>query len=198
MLARLKRASRARRALVWALVALFALAPAIGMASASPAGAFSRVFLHIHEHADNGRLHQGHHHLDLAGHHHDEGAHTHHDDAPALHVHHGGPAGRPGSGTGNGAVPPRRQACHSTRRGDARCAAGASSSTADLPVLALTICMAGRRAVGHLLLADRTSRSPTSARTSGTCSGRRPWRAGSPSPTWSPPGASRRRSPSTP
>lgn len=93
MLARLKRASRACGALVWALAALFALAPAIGMASAAPAGAFSRVFLHIHVHADDGHLHQGHHQRDLAGHHHDEGRNTHHDDASDpgqshLHVHH--------------------------------------------------------------------------------------------------------------
>jgi hypothetical protein len=93
MLARLKKASRACRALVWALVALFALAPAISMASAAPAGAFSRLFLHVHEHADDGHVHHGHHHRDHADHHHDDGGQTRHDGASGsgqshLHIHH--------------------------------------------------------------------------------------------------------------
>jgi hypothetical protein len=94
MLARLKGASRACRALVWALVVLFALAPAVGMASAAPAGAFSRAFLHIHEHADEGHVHHGHHH-EHGDRHYGDGDHSHHDgaagDDPAqsrLHVHH--------------------------------------------------------------------------------------------------------------
>jgi hypothetical protein len=92
MLARLKKGTRACRALVWALVALFALAPAVGMAYAAPAGAFSRLFLHIHVHADDGHVHHGHHH-EHGDHHHDDGDHSHHDDASdpgqsRLHIHH--------------------------------------------------------------------------------------------------------------
>ena len=50
MLARLKRAGRSCVALIWAMAALFALAPAVSMAFAAPVGAFSRVLLHVHGH----------------------------------------------------------------------------------------------------------------------------------------------------
>ena len=44
MLAQLKRANRRSIAFVWAMAVMFAIAPALSMAFASPVGAFSRSF----------------------------------------------------------------------------------------------------------------------------------------------------------
>ena len=60
MLTRMKRASRRSIALIWAMVGLFALAPALSMAFAAPVGAFSRSL--VHTHADDEPGHGHHHH----------------------------------------------------------------------------------------------------------------------------------------
>ena len=76
MLARLKRASRRSIAFVWAMSAMFAMAPALSMALASPVGAFSRSFIHVHADDEPGHVHHGHHH-----HHHD---HDHDGDQAII------------------------------------------------------------------------------------------------------------------
>ena len=94
MLARLKRVSGRGGALIWAMAVVFALAPAISMACATPAGAFSRVLLHLHDYDEPGHVHHGHHHD-----HDQDGGHHHHDDGTddgqhdnqgqhRLHIHH--------------------------------------------------------------------------------------------------------------
>ncbi len=96
MLARLRRAGRGCVALVWAVAAVFALAPTVSMAFAAPIGEFSRFLVHAHEHGDEDHTHHGHHHH---GHHHDDQVGHHHHDGPdddgqnsdqgqpRLHVH---------------------------------------------------------------------------------------------------------------
>jgi hypothetical protein len=99
MLARLKRASRRSIALIWAMAALFALAPGMSMALAHPVGAFSRSFMHVHAGDEPGHMHHGHyHHHHLGNDHHDGADHHHHDGTDngfdqdngnqRLHVHH--------------------------------------------------------------------------------------------------------------
>lgn len=90
MLARLRRAGRRYAALVWGLVLLFAIAPAVSTAFATPVGAFSRVLVHSHEHSDEEHFHHGHHHRhDGHHHHHDDATHDGHDDQGqhGMHVH---------------------------------------------------------------------------------------------------------------
>ena len=84
MLTPLKRASRGWVALIWAMAAVFALAPALSMAYAAPAGAFSRFLVHSHAHGDEDHAHHGHHH-----HHDDPDDDGQNDDQgqPRLHVH---------------------------------------------------------------------------------------------------------------
>jgi hypothetical protein len=77
MLARLKTTSRRNIAIVWTMLAVFALAPALSLAAAVPAGAFSRVLVHSHDGAELGHLYNGHHHHD---HEHDDGDHHQHSD----------------------------------------------------------------------------------------------------------------------
>jgi hypothetical protein len=78
MLAQLKRANRRSIAFVWAMAVIFAIAPALSMALASPVGAFSRSFIHVHADDEPGHVHHGHHH------------HQHHDHDDSDHHHHGG------------------------------------------------------------------------------------------------------------
>ncbi|KAB2916713.1 MAG: hypothetical protein F9K29_10740 [Hyphomicrobiaceae bacterium] len=97
MLAQLKRASRSCIAFIWAMAVVFAVAPAVSMAYASPVGAFSRPAVHAHEHGDDDHVHHSIH-LHLAYVHPDDADHRHHkssgdepqDDEgqPGLHVHH--------------------------------------------------------------------------------------------------------------
>jgi hypothetical protein len=97
MLAQLKRTGRRAVAVIWAMALVFAVAPALAMANAVPAGAFSRFLVHAHAHGDEDHVHHGHHHHHH-GHAHDEDADHHHHDAvgdgpdddsgqPRLHVH---------------------------------------------------------------------------------------------------------------
>jgi hypothetical protein len=79
MLARMKRASRRSITLIWAMVVVFAIAPVVSMAFASPVGAFSRSFIHVHAYDEPGHVHHGHHHHHHSDHDHD-GDHRHHDD----------------------------------------------------------------------------------------------------------------------
>ena len=96
MLTRLKRAGRSRIALIWAMAAVFALAPALSMAYAAPVGAFSRSLVHAHADGDEYHVHDGHHHHHghdhdgQVGHQHDgPGDDGQNDDLgqPRLHVH---------------------------------------------------------------------------------------------------------------
>ena len=97
MLTRLKRASRRRVALIWAVALVFALAPAVSMACASPVGAFSRLLAHAHANDVDGHVHHGHHHHHGHGHDQHDGHHDHdaaiYDGQPddqgqqRLHVH---------------------------------------------------------------------------------------------------------------
>jgi hypothetical protein len=82
MLTRVKRASRRSIALIWAVVGLFALAPALSMAFAAPVGAFSRSLVHTHADDEPGHDHHGHHHHH--SYHHDQGD-QHHGDASHHH-----------------------------------------------------------------------------------------------------------------
>jgi hypothetical protein len=97
MLARLKRASRRSIAFVWAMSAMFAMAPALSMSLASPLGAFSRSFIHVHAADEPGHVHHDHHHHHYDhdhdgdhGHHHDGGTNDgqdHDRGQQRLHVH---------------------------------------------------------------------------------------------------------------
>src|SRR5262245_5876407 len=82
MLTRVKRASRRSIALIWAVVGLFALAPALSVACAAPVCVFSRSLVHTHAGDEPGHDHHGHHHHH--SHHHDHGDHDHGD---ANHHH---------------------------------------------------------------------------------------------------------------
>ena len=88
MLARLKRASRRCVALIWAMAFVFAVAPVVSMAFASPVGAFSRFLVHAHEH-DEDHVHQGYHHHHGHHHHDDATDDGQHDDQGQhrLHIH---------------------------------------------------------------------------------------------------------------
>jgi hypothetical protein len=98
MLARLNRASRRGIALIWAMAAVFASAPGVSMAFATPVGAFSRFLLHVHDDGASGHVHHGHgdhrhnhgHDGDGVHHHHDGLGHASDADTgqPWLHVHH--------------------------------------------------------------------------------------------------------------
>ena len=89
MLARLKRASRRYGALIWAMALVFAVAPAISVAFAAPAGAFSHVFIHAHDHDEDGHSHDVHHHHGDHQHHHGDATDNHDDDQGPhrLHLH---------------------------------------------------------------------------------------------------------------
>lgn len=88
MLARMKRANRRSIALIWAMAAVFAVAPGLSMAFASPVGAFSRFLVHAHADDEPGHVHHHHHH-DGDHHHHDDGgtADGQDRDQQLLHVH---------------------------------------------------------------------------------------------------------------
>jgi hypothetical protein len=94
MLAQLKRVSRRNIAFVWAMIAVFALAPALSLAAAVPAGAFSRLLVHSHDGAELGQIYLGDHHQHVHehgdGHHHDHGAgdvDEHDQSQPQSHIH---------------------------------------------------------------------------------------------------------------
>jgi hypothetical protein len=78
MLVGLRKASARTVALIWAMVGLFALAPALSMAFATPVGAFSRSLVHSHADDEPGHNHHGHHHHH-SSHHHDHGDDDHGD-----------------------------------------------------------------------------------------------------------------------
>jgi len=86
MLARLKRANRGRRVLIWAMALALAVAPAVSMAFAAPAGAYASVLVHIHEHDEDGHVHYGEH----DNHHPDDGMSDEQQDGQGqsrVHVH---------------------------------------------------------------------------------------------------------------
>jgi hypothetical protein len=62
MLVPLKRASRNCANLVWLMAFVFAIAPGIGKALATPIGVFTGFVVHAHANADHGHVHYGHHH----------------------------------------------------------------------------------------------------------------------------------------
>ena len=80
-----------RAALVWAVSVLFAVVPAISMALATPVGAFSHVFAHIHALEDQAHEHVTvHDHGDGSQHEHVDHDHGVTDDGSGqglLHVH---------------------------------------------------------------------------------------------------------------
>jgi len=91
MLVPLKRATGRWANLVWLIAFVFAIAPGISKALATPVGAFAGLVVHAHAHAEPGHVHYGHHH-----HGHDHGGQAgglnQHEDDPAEN----GPA--PGHG----------------------------------------------------------------------------------------------------
>lgn len=64
MIGRLRQAGKRRAVLLWALALIFAVAPALSMSFAAPAGSFARPTVHSHDHGDEPHSHHHHHHHD--------------------------------------------------------------------------------------------------------------------------------------
>jgi hypothetical protein len=62
MIWRLRQAGRRRAVLAWTLALVFAVAPALSIAFAAPAGSFTNAVVHSHDHGDTPHSHHHHHH----------------------------------------------------------------------------------------------------------------------------------------